>query len=246
MALTVKFNGYDFSKKFIIADVKRPFPEFRASSTQIDGADGEWLDAMTVGARECSFALVAKANTAQELQYLARELARVLLMREPENLTFSDELDPNDKKTQLVRKAVPDGVFDFEEFIKAGRWTCHFKMPDPYLYRKEKTSKLIKASKQLTFEVGGNAPAANVVATATPPNGKTSYQLVTSDAHLVYKANFTGAQTVKFDFDRQTAKVTGNIGDGLTTGSSFFVLDGTMTIKSVNADTTITYYERWL
>lgn len=248
MAVTMKYNGQNlrFGGRVIPLCDSRPFPEFKASTSTIDGADGEWLDAQTIGRREFTITLVTTdaVKSSLDIQALARDIGRVLMVREPKDFTFSDELDPNDKKTQLVRKAVPTGTFDVEEFAKAGRWTCRFKMPDPFLHGK-KHVEIVNDGTQRTYQVGGNAPA-KLKATAISKDGKPSYQLIAQNGSIVYKANFTGEQTITLDFEKQTAKVTGNIGDGLTTGSVFFPWEGTMTVKSIGANTTLTWWERWL
>lgn len=241
--MTIKFNGYDLGKKFVIANVKRPFPAFRVGTTQVEGADGDLFDALTVGPRECSFDLYAKANTRQELQFLVRELARHLLVREPKRLVFSDEIDPNDNKTQLYRLAVPDGTFDFEGIIRDGKWTCRFLMPDPFLYGQPRTETLTDGQ-QRTIDVRGNAPALPT-AKAIVKEGKSRYSLTSKNGHIEYQADFTEDTELTLNFERQTVKTSAD-GDGLTTGSAFFEFSGSIALRADGGDTVISWTERWV
>jgi predicted phage tail component-like protein len=245
MADTVWFDGYDFGEKFIIGDVQRPLPEFRIASTQVDGVDGEMMDGFTVGPRTCSFTVSATAAGRWSLQALARELADVLLVREPKALMFTDERDPSNSKDVLYRHAVPDGTFDFEEFVRAGRWTLRFRQPDPYLYGKSCSVHLFSnVAKEVV--VGGNAPA-KLVAKMKPQNGKTSCTLKAGGLGFVkYRAAFDGQTELTLDFASQYARLSKSItAEGLVAGSRFFEFDGRPMMQA-DAPTDLSWRERWI
>jgi predicted phage tail component-like protein len=132
MSLKAAYNGYMLTDYFVLSNLKRPLPDFRAVSTEINGRHGESFDDATIGTREVSFQLVFKQTSKYTIQDAARTLADMLATRTPQSLIFSDGKTRENK--QLVRYAVPIGAFDAEEFIRAGRWTCRFVQHDPFLY----------------------------------------------------------------------------------------------------------------
>lgn len=240
MSLTVSFNSNDLGKYFIISDMSRPLPEFRDSTTTIEGADGEVFNGLTVGARECSFTLTAKAKNSKSIQDLARMLMQMLTVSTPSRLLFSDELDK--EGYPLVRYAIPTGSFNAEEFIKAGRWTCHFKQPDPFLYGKYRQV-TIQANKSVKVATGGNA-IAYPVATAKPSGS--SYTFAGGGKYITYAAAFSG-NSVTVNCENQTVSVspTPSNMSGLQVGSRFFGMKGTITL-SASHTTTVSWFERWL
>lgn len=243
-----KENNKVYNRVIPLCD-SRPFPEFRDSSTQIEGADGEWFDSQTIGPREFTITLVANGRliySSEDLQALARDIGKTFMVREPKRFTFSDERDPGRPDTQLYRLAVPTGVFDAEEFIRAGRWTCRFRQLDPFLYGYSR-SEALKANTATEITVGGNAPAANLVAKTTPKNGVKRYELaVVGGQSIAFKANFDNSTELTVNFRNQTARIDKSItAEGLATGSRFFDFGGTLKLKA-NSLTTLTWTERWL
>ena len=242
MSLTVKFNGTDLTKLFTIGGVSRPLPEFRGVSTAVDGRDGEVFDGMTLGPREVAFDVVCRDKDLSALHDAARQLMSILAVRSPKALTFSDEKDAD--KTQLVRYAVPFGNFDTESFIKAARWTCRFKQPDPYLYGKKRTA-VIPANDVLNVDTGGNADAW-LKAEATVGNGSYYMLRIVKSYWVKYSAPFSG-QTIAIDMDAQTAKLDTDISgaDGLVYGTRFFPIRGMVKLTATHR-TQLSWQERWL
>lgn len=264
--LTMTYDGVDLrfmkgnkARVLPMCD-SRPFPEFRVASSSIDGADGESLDWMTVGPREFSITLVTAGTAAMsdpiERNALAREIGALLLTREAKRFTFSDEKSPKNKREQLSRLAVPTGAFDYEEFMHTGRLTCTFKQLDPYLIGKKRVDVIDEAtgSKYVkTIDVGGNAPA-NLVATTTPHDGATHYNIAAKGrSHVNYYAPFDGKHMLTINFKNQTVRVSKTQEDaaalgglGLTSGSRFFEFSGRNLTIVATAPTTLSWYERWL
>lgn len=238
---TVTFNGVDISALFMVADMSRPLPEFRDSSTTVEGADGDSFDALTIGPRECSFTVISAHRTMRELQDDARELMAVLAVREPKPLTFSDERDRDG--VQLVRYAVPTGSFDAQEFVRAGQWTLRFRQHDPYLYGKPR-SVVLAANEAQRVDVGGNAPAIPLATTAPRAS---SYLLRSGSGYISYFAPFDGNSTLTLDFAELTARLSPALegAKGLQTGSRFFEFAG-VTSLFATAQTTVSWTERWL
>ena len=243
MSLVVTFNGKNLTKSFFLGELSRPLPEFRDVTTQIEGADGESFDGITVGVREVSFTLTAKAKTPRAVQNLARKLMSWFAVSTPKPLTFSDELDG--EGIQLVRYAVPTGSFDAEEFIRAGRWTCRFKQPDPYLYGKVHESVILPAGASVKLATGGNATT-YAVAKAKMPNSANSYTISNGKQSIEYAADFSG-ETVTVDFEKQTVRVSPSISGapGLQVGSRFFGMRGDEQLTASHR-TTLAWVERWL
>lgn len=233
----VTFNGVNLSARFVIADIKRPLPEFRDTSSTVEGMDGEFFDALTVGPRECSFSVVAAHKSASELQTLARELMALMTVRKPSALTFSDEVDKDG--FQLTRYAVPTGSLDAEEFIKAGRWTFTFKQHDPYLYGKQR-SVVLKANAAQKVEIGGNAEC---YPTATSYASGSYYKLSSGNYSVRFDGPLSGLLTV--DFAAQKVSNASSSAAGLHTGSRFFAFSGTM-VLTASHQTTLKWRERWL
>ena len=239
---TVKFNGTNLSKLFIIGNQSRPLPEFRDASSTVDGRDGDIFESLTVGPREVSFELVCKGKSPKEIQDAARTLMDLFTVRKPRPLTFSDEVD--DDGNQLVRYAVPTGSFDSQEFIRAGRWRCRFRQHDPFLYGRER-SVVVKAGQAKKVDAGGNTPAWPT-ASAVVASG-TEYRLgLAGGKYVKYAAAFSG-QEMNIDMSAQTAKPKPAISgaDGLQKGSRFFSIDGTVTFEASHT-TTVSWRERWL
>lgn len=260
MSLTVSFGGHVLTKKFVVTDVKRPLPDFRAESTRVAGRHGESFDDATVGTREVSFMLVyagGRKATAQDIQDAARTLADVLLTRVERKLVFSDEKTRKGK--QLVRYAVPIGSFDVEEFIRAGRWTCRFVQYDPFLYNDETKPLKLAAKTKKDVVIGGNAPTYLTV-TVKPPSGAKEFWIKNASANrgVYFKADFDGKATLTLDFETGKATLSNAGGvtkiGGLATGSRFFAVGGSETMaKAATAvkleashACTLKWRERWL
>lgn len=260
MSLKVKYNGYMLSDAFIVSEIKRSSPDFRTTSTVINGKHGESFNDATIGTREVSFQLVFAAANRYTIQDAARILFDVLMTRTPKKLVFSDEKTREDK--QLVRYAVPLGTFDVEEFIRAGRWTCRFIQHDPFLYYdSDSNSVTLKAKVPEKVAIGGNAPTYLVVR-AKPSNGTKNFWIKnhTTNQAVYFKANFDGTAIITLDFETGKATLTNSDGldwtkvDGLLTKSRFFTVGGTETITSkadkikleASCKCDISWRERWL
>ena len=233
MTPTVTFNGVVLNNSFIVSNVNRPLPEFRNSSTQIEGRDGEEFDSLTVGMREVTFTVYAKSKSQDQIAQAARQLAKILFVRQPTALTFSDE---KDGRTQLVRFAVPDGAFSADEFIRVGKWDCRFLQHDPFLHGNTIKRQI---SGTTTISVGGNVE---------------TYPVATANASGTYQISYKG-QHVKFggaggriivNFKKQKVSSGGATGDGLQVGSRFFALQPGQSKISVSHSTQLEYTELWL
>lgn len=235
MSIGVSFNGVTLSDVGVVGELLRPLPEFRPSATTISGRDGDVFDGITVGPRECGFTLTALDRSTSGLQAFARSLMYVLAVSEPAALTFTDELDSDGN--QLTRYAVPTGAFDFESFVRAGRWPLRFVQHDPYLYGKER-SDILPANSYKEVNFGGNAPV-YPIATATPSSG--TYTINNTARHVTLKGSY-GTQ-LTLDFAAQTIDTDGSC--SLQTGSRFFPCRGTMQMRAT-AQTTLEWAERWL
>lgn len=261
MSLSVSFGGHVLTKKFIVANVKRPLPNFRADSTQVAGRHGESFDDATVGTRECSFEVIyagGRKATAQDIQDAARTLADALMTRVERRLVFSDEKTRTGK--QLVRYAVPIGSFDVEEFIRAGQWKCRFKQHDPFLYNDEVKPVTLKTKKSIS--IGGNVPTYLTV-TARPSDGAKQFWIRNnSNKKTVYfKAEFDGSAVLTLDFETGKATLSelssrfdATKVEGLLTKSRFFSVGGTETMsdkaKPIELEASckcqLSWRERWL
>lgn len=244
--MSVIFNGTNLESFFIVSDVARPLPEFRAASTRIDGADGESFDLMTLGPRECSFDLYAVDKSAQALQDAARLLTSIFMVREPKPLQFSDEKDPNGN--QLRRYVVPVGSFDSEAFIRAGVWRCRFRSFDPFLYGISRSATLTAGTAtQIDFGtyVSGRMLAPALVRATSTPSGS-MYTIESGSGHIRYDAPFDG-NTLVLDFEAQTATLSPALANasGLAFGSTFFPLTGTATVTASD-DTALAWTDRWV
>ena len=243
-SIRMKYGDYVLTDDFICIIKSRPLPEFKPTSTQVDGADGESFDALTLGTRTFAIEVVFKPEQTRKKRYeLARKLAGELLTREPKRFIFSDE--NADDGTQLYRMATPSGIVDIETFVNAERWTITFDQKDPYLY------KVITRSVKLTRDwkvvnVYGNAPTFPI-AKCAKPSGK-RYALVASDVGVIeYDAPFSGSNLLTIDFANQTVKTENAIqgADGITLNSRFFEFSGTLLMCASDL-TTLTWRERYI
>lgn len=246
MAVTVKYNGVKLTDLFIVGEQKRPLPEFRVSTTAIEGVDGESFDGMTIGLRECSFTVTAISKTKRGLQDAARVLASALSVREPKRLVFSDEKDPD--KNQLFRLALPTDSFDSREFIRAAQWTCRFVQPDPYLYGKER-SIVLRSHTPKQVDTGGNTYAwPTAVATFKSKGGNSSeYEFWVNNDKVVFRAPWAKGAKLTVNAKNQLVRLSpaASGAKGLQTGSRFAPMEGRVTLYAT-APTTVTWRERWL
>lgn len=242
--IRMKYGDYVLSDDFICLVESRPLPEFKPTSTQVDGADGESFDTLTLGTRTFAITVVFKPEHDRKKRHkLARKLAGELLTREPKRFIFTDE--NADDGTQLYRMAVPNGVVDVERFVNAERWTIEFVQYDPYLYKSSTRSVKLTRDWQ-TVDVGGNAPTFPI-AKCAKPSGK-RYALVASDVGAIeYEAPFSGSNLLTIDFANQTAKTENSIDGarGITLKSRFFEFSGTL-IMCASDVTTLTWRERYI
>ncbi len=234
-AIIVRYGGVLLNRFGTIGELSRPLPEFRPTATTVSGRNGDVFDGTTVGTRECSFTLTVTQTDTRQLQTLARTLASMLSTSTPKRLTFSDELDSGNN--QLVRWAVPVGAFDFDAFLRAGKWTLRFVQYDPYLYGKDRSA-VIPAHSTQSINFGGNAPV-YPTATATPQSG--TYTLSSGGRNVTLQGEFGSGITL--NFGEQIVYTSGAC--SLHTNSRFFSCQGTMPITAT-AQTTITWAERWL
>lgn len=241
----VKYNGTVLNDIFKIADIRRSSPEFSIESMQVDGADGEVFEALTVAPHEVVMTAMAVGNTSAALQRKIRKLMDVLNVKRPRKLVIADEKD--DDGNQLYRLAVPSGTFDIEQVMRAGRLELTFRQLDPYLYGKER-SVVLTAGVTKKIRTGGNAPTWPV-AVAKFGSAAQMYQIrdmAANGDYVTFRGSFTSSTTLTLDAKRQ--KVTqsgGSYGTGIVPGSRFFALDGEMSIAAT-AKTTLSWTERWL
>ena len=238
----VTFNGTDLTNRFIVGDQKRPLPEFRVSTMQVDGADGEVYGGSTIGPRFLSFRVTSIGRTPRQLQDDAKFLMALLAVRQPTALTISDER--TEGNVQLVRYAVPTGSFDADEYVRAGSWSLQFVQPDPYLYGTEHTQSVASGS-TVSISVDGNAPAEWTV-TATPSSGATSYTFEYGTKKVVFDGTFDGTKAISVNSRTGTVS-TGAVGNGLTNATTIEpVGPGTVELKSSSGTATFRWRERWL
>lgn len=238
----VTFNGTDLTNRFIVGDQKRPLPEFRVSTMQVDGADGEVYGGSTIGPRFLSFRVTSIGRTPRQLQDDAKFLMALLAVRQPTALTISDER--TEGNVQLVRYAVPTGSFDADEYVRAGSWVLQFVQPDPYLYGQTRTQS-VTANTTTEIFVDGNAPAEwemHVV----PSSGATSHTFNYGSHKVVFSGTFDGSMAL--DVDSKTGVVETSVsGVGLTSGTTIVPVEtGTVELLSSSGNATFTWRERWL
>jgi len=240
MGIGVEFNGTRLDKSFGIGNIKRPMPEFKVSTTEIDGMDGMEFNGITVGMREFSFDLAVRNRTRQGVQDAARKLMELFSVAEPVTVVFGDEVDPNGNR--LRRYALPTGRFDDDTFLSCGKWSCSFVQVDPYLYGKDR-SVVLKPNVATKFSVGGNAEVYPMAYATVSGN---SYKISkSSNDFLRYDGQFNGSSmNLILDFETQ-AVTRAPSGKGLTVDSKFFPIKGTETITAT-ATTTLYWTERWL
>lgn len=246
--MSVTFNNTNLETSFIVSNVRRPLPEFRSTATKVDGADGEAFDLLTLGPRECMFDVYAIDKSQTGLQDAARILTALFSVKEPKVLQFSDEKDP--AANQLKRYAVPTGSFDETAFIRAGMWECRFISYDPFLYGISKTANLAANTDtevQFGTTVDGRMKAPALITAITTPSA-TSYTLTAGTKYVKFDVpdGFSGS-TLTLDFKSQTASLSParTNATGLSFGSSFFPLSGTVTLNATAA-TALSWTERWL
>ena len=238
----VTFNGTDLTNRFIVGDQKRPLPEFRVSTMQVEGADGEVYGGSTIGPRFLSFRVTSVGRTPRQVQDDAKFLMALLAVRQPTELSISDERSPGD--TQLVRYVVPSGSFDMDEYVRAGSWVLQFIQPDPYLYGHTYTQSVASGSTVEIF-VDGNAPAEWTVS-AVPNSGATLYTFEYGTKKVVFDGVFDGAKAISVDSRTGTVR-TGAVGNGLTNATTIEpVGPGTVELKSSSGTATFQWRERWL
>ncbi|MBR2681420.1 MAG: phage tail family protein [Exiguobacterium sp.] len=240
--IRMKYGDYVLSDDFICIVESRPLPEFKPTSTSVDGADGESFDALTLGTRTFTITVVFKPEHDRKKRHkLARKLAGELLTREPKRFIFTDENDSDGN--QLSRLAVPTGVIDIDAFVNTERWTIEFIQHNPFLIGKE-VSVVLKPNESTKIKVRGDVRALPLL-TANPTG--TLYWLKDNDSNwLRFGGPFNGS-TLNGNFAKQTLKLDPSVSgaEGLQAGSVFFEFKGSMYVKASHR-TTLTWRERWI
>jgi predicted phage tail component-like protein len=239
---TVTFNGVVLTNRFIVGDQKRPLPEFRVSSMQVDGADGEVYGGSTIGPRFLSFRVTSIDREPRQVQDDAKFLMQTLAVRQPTELAISDERSAGN--TQLVRYVVPTGSFDMDEYVRAGSWVLQFVQPDPYLYGHVRTQEVASDATVETF-IDGNAPSEWTLH-AVPNSTTGAYTFEYGENAVVFDGAFDGAMALVVD-SRTGAVNTGAAGNGLTNATTIEPIQhGTVTLKSIGGPATFQWRPRWL
>lgn len=241
--MKVRYGGVNLDEQFECIVTKRPLPEFRASSSNVYGVDGEVFEGVNYGTREITIAVYTLDKKRRGIQRAARDLMSILATHEEKKLFIGDEIDKDGN--ELYRLAVPSGTFDFEQFIHAGKWEITFKQFDPYLYGKDRVERL-RANQMLAINSGGgeNVEAWPVI-TATPTSNTFTLQKLGGE-HITFKGAIAGKK-LTVNMRRQIVKVEPDIttGEGLQLGSRFFSIEGAVGITA-NCPAEIAWTERWL
>lgn len=240
--IRMKYGDYVLTDDFICIIKSRPLPEFKPTSTSVDGADGESFDALTLGTRSFAIDVVFKPEHTRKKRYeLARKLARALFTRETKRFIFSDENDVDGN--QLYRMAVPTGVINVDEFVNAERWTIEFVQYNPFLIGKE-VSVVLKPNESTKIKVRGDVRALPLL--SSNPTGTLYWLKDNNDNWLKFGGPF-GTSTLNGNFAKQTLKLDPTVSgaEGLQAGSVFFDFLGTMHVRASHR-TTLTWRERWI
>ena len=240
--MKVRYGGVNLDEQFECIVTKRPLPEFRASSSNVYGVDGEVFEGVNYGTREITIAVYALDKKRRGIQRAARDLMSILATHEEKKLVIGDERDFDGN--QLYRKAVPSGTFDFEQFIHAGKWEVTFKQFDPFLYGRERVEQLMRLNQWQSFSAGGNVEAWPVI--KAKPIGNTFTIEKYGGEHITFNGNIAG-KTLIINTKRQVVKVEPEIttGEGLQLGSRFFSIEGGVALRA-NCTVVVSWDERWL
>jgi hypothetical protein len=151
-----------------------------------------------------SFTLVFRGSSPTERQAFVRELASVLMVKEPVRVAFSSD-------NGLYYEAVTEGALDFASFIEGGALTVNMHALSAALYGVER-SVTVPSGGSATLMVGGSYPTnPTITASAALVNSSTGLWGVRLDAgdFLRVAATKNANHAVSFDCETRVTQVDG-------------------------------------
>ena len=240
---SVAINGIDLSAYCTVADVKRPMPHLEPSLEHPPGRDGYVLRDASVMPSQITFKLILRETDAERMRRAVRELAPILLQREPVELAFrSDE--------GLFYLAVPTEDVELSEFVNCGSIDVTYQPIDAAMYGREATV-TVPSGGSVEFMVGGTAPARpRLLANSATRNASTGLWGITLDemGRLEVPCSASGALKVEADCAERWVRVS-NALTLPTLRSDWLSLEPGRHMLRNHSGTgacTVTWRERWL
>lgn len=232
----VTFDGHDLSGPFVVEDVRRPaMAEASPETIAVPGADGVVLAGLTVGPVTVEVDLRCIRPDKERVRQALRELAGWLLVREPRELTISDE-------PGLRRMAVPSGATDVEEFLSTGGLTVSFLCPEPFARGARRTVDLAAGDNEV--RAYGTYPTRPTI-TAVPATGQGSWRATVDHGEYVEVSADFGGATLTLDFEGRAATM-GTGCERVTLQSDWWEMAPGRHVVTVTSAATMTWEERWL
>ena len=242
--MSLLYDGHDLETIGICGDPSFTFANYRATTEDMESANGEHFIGSKIAAGSVSFH-VAIFGSANERRRKISTLASWLNVDEPKQLVLPDT-------PGWYYLAVPDGGIEISEHMNPERFVLTFKLTDPIAYGVEEKSVAISYGGSKTFYVGGTAPTKPYFnRTIVSPDKTTKQWGWRLDGQDVFILDFgtTSNRYIQADFEKRVSYV-GNALKLPTLDSDWFELTpGVHTIENhIGGGTSVMlrWHERWL
>lgn len=232
------FNGHDLGALMSVSSVSRSVaPSYNFTQTTVAGHNGAYVVNGGLEVLEIDVIGNLRAHNIEHVTRQRRLLASMLQTSDVAKLILPDEIDK-------YYMAYYKGGADLSRNAHRPQVTLTFLCPDPVAFGQEREQTI--TTTQTVVNAGGTYKSYPTI-TATPASGQTYWQImnVTTGEFVKVFANFTGAQTITLDTEKQRAII--NKSDvAVDINSDFFAIEGAQTLKVSSGSATMTWCERWL
>ena len=208
------------NERFLISNIKRPFPQSRVTCEDVPGMRGTRVKERTMGTRSVTLTLSSTSPSRDHGRMLddMSMLTTWLFESDELNLSISDE-------GGRVRKVVLDGDIDFDEYEETGSVTIKLLQPDPLcIIGKPQTTK-VPSGGSAKFNIAHAFPIISISASSAVRDGTTELWGVRFDDgdYLHVELPTSNQSSVAIDCERRSVLVNGAV-SMVTIGSDWPIL----------------------
>lgn len=230
------YDGVDLTQTFTVVDIDiQPLPTVKAITQDLAQRAGSYFVRQKIGTRtvKVTLGLNAESRDPMAIYKAFRPYAYLVNKSQPKQLKLNETTYLN---------AILSGTSSMSEVAYWGKFTITFTAFDPYFYGATKTTSLSNnTAKSVT--VSG---ACNVWPVFTVTTSSTSVTITNvTTGEYVNIPNLTSGATLVVDMGKQLSTVNNNY-TPVTLASTYFDLEGTMSVKVQGGTASMVYVERWL
>lgn len=223
----------------LVVDVQRSFPKLEVKTVQVPSTDKQVLTSATRVPPTISAKLVMTEADTVAMREIVRELAPILMSKEPHDLSFESD-------GGLYYRAIVDGMPKIQELITSGSITVTWNALDAYMHGP--TSQVTMTGTKTITVNGTERTPLLISGTCTPSSNYFGIKVDDQYFAMVKTLTNSSNQTIVIDCGNRTCKLNG-VTKQLTLESDWLVLDAgehTLAWKQGTGNVTVSWEERWL